>query len=80
MQRIFNTIFTSAVCLLVSTAPVHAYIDPGTGSLVVQAVIGGLTAGITVAGIYWRKVLDAFSRMFPSRNVSEVEHLKNKDD
>ena len=32
-----------------------AYIDPGAGSLFVQAIIGGLLAGLYLLKIYWQK-------------------------
>lgn len=36
-----------------------SYIDPGTGSIVVQAVIGIFAAMLIGAGIYWRKIRTA---------------------
>ena len=38
------------------------YIDPGSGSLIFQAVIGGLmAAGVGVAA-FWQKITSFFSR------------------
>jgi len=37
--------------------PAYAYLDPGTGSMILQVLLGGI-AGVAVAGrFYWRKVL-----------------------
>lgn len=33
-----------------------AYIDPGAGSLLVQAIIGGVLAGLYAIKLYWQKV------------------------
>lgn len=44
---------------LVCTTPAYAYLDPGTGSMIVQAVI----AVVTIAGVYvgiFRKRLKSF--------------------
>ena len=39
-----------------------AYLDAGSGSLIVQAVIGG-TAGVAVAAkLYWRRLVGRFRR------------------
>ncbi|MGI5521147.1 hypothetical protein ACQEUX_09335 [Micromonospora sp. CA-259024] len=39
-----------------------AYLDAGSGSLIVQAVVGGV-AGAAVAGkLYWRRLVDRFRR------------------
>ena len=33
----------------------HAYFDPGTGSFIIQAILGMLAAGFTTAIITWTK-------------------------
>ena len=39
-----------------SAFPAHAYLDPGSGSLIIQSVIGALAAvGITMK-LYWHKI------------------------
>jgi hypothetical protein len=42
--------------------PAHAYLDPGTGSLMIQGLIASIAAGATVAGLYWHKVKMFFRR------------------
>lgn len=45
----------AATILGVSTSSAHAYLDPGTGSLILQVLLGGI-AGVAVAGkMYWHK-------------------------
>ena len=34
----------------------HAYLDPGTGSIIIQAILGGIAAFFTSLAIYWEKV------------------------
>ena len=53
-----------AVYLLIASllfpSPAHAYLDPGTGSMIVQLVIGAVAvAGMTLK-MYWRKIMDLF--------------------
>jgi hypothetical protein len=49
-------------CLLVvalsgTAAPAYAYLDPGTGSMILQVLLGGF-AGLALAGkLYWRRFL-----------------------
>ncbi len=46
-----------AAVLVWSAPPAHAYLDPGTGSMVLQALLGG-AAGVAIAGkLYWRRFL-----------------------
>jgi hypothetical protein len=35
------------------TMPAHAYVDPGTGSMVLQVVIGGVLAAVFMAKTYY---------------------------
>jgi uncharacterized membrane-anchored protein YitT (DUF2179 family) len=39
-----------------STGAAHAYLDPGTGSILLQAIIGGVASGLFITRIYWRKI------------------------
>lgn len=49
-------IFLAAGLLLSFTAPAYAYLDPGTGSLILQGLIGGIAAGMAVISIYYHKI------------------------
>jgi hypothetical protein len=37
--------------------PVLAYIDAGSGSLILQALAGGFAAAAVVGKLYWRRLL-----------------------
>jgi hypothetical protein len=39
-----------------------AYLDPGTGSIILQALVGAIAAGGTYCSIYWQKVKKIFSK------------------
>jgi hypothetical protein len=46
-----------AAVLAGTAAPAHAYLDPGTGSMILQVLLGGF-AGVALAGkLYWRRFL-----------------------
>jgi len=36
--------------------PLQAYLDPGTGSIVFQALIAGVVGVISIAKLYWHKM------------------------
>jgi membrane protein implicated in regulation of membrane protease activity len=46
----------AAMFLLVPLVSAFAYVDPGTGSMIVQAVIAALVAGAAFIGAFWRKL------------------------
>lgn len=59
MQKIFIAIIT---LLFVIPQPAHAYIDPGTGSVILQAVIGLFFAGAVTIKMFWQKIISFFKR------------------
>ena len=54
------------VCVIASellgAREAHAYIDPGTGSYLVQAAVAALMGGLVALKTYWHKVKTFFSR------------------
>ena len=42
----------------------YAYLDPGTGSIILQAIIGFIAAGVTAISIYWAKFKSLFAKIF----------------
>ena len=42
--------------LLVPLASASASVDPGTGSMIVQALIAALVAGAAFIGAFWRRL------------------------
>jgi hypothetical protein len=50
--------------LLALPSVAHAYLDPGTGSYVVQLLIGTLLGGLFALGMFWRRVVASFKRLF----------------
>jgi len=41
---------------------VDAYLDPGTGSMLLQVLVGGFAAVGMVGKLYWHKISSLFSR------------------
>ncbi len=53
---------TTAMIFFAGTAPAQAYLDPGTGSLVLQAAIGVVAGSLVALRIYWGKIKSFFKR------------------
>ena len=55
----------AALCvLLLSASPASAYLDPGTGSMLVQAVIAAVAAASVSIGVFRRRIRSFFGRLF----------------
>lgn len=56
MSAMLSLTLATVVAALLAPAVAHAYVDPGTGSMVLQGVIAGiLGVGLTIK-LYWRKI------------------------
>ena len=46
------------------TTKAHAYLDPGTGSIILQAIIGAFASFFTSIYIFWSKVKNFYKKIF----------------
>jgi hypothetical protein len=56
---ILCTVFLFVLVIFPPSA--HAYIDPGTGSYILQIVIAGIAAGAFAIKMFWRRIRALFS-------------------
>ena len=64
MRKMSNWLIYCALFLLAWIAfppRTHAYIDPGTGSYILQIVIAGIAAGVFALKMFWGKIKGLFS-------------------
>jgi hypothetical protein len=65
-MKLLATGVVFGIVFIASTMPAYAYLDPGTGSVILQVILG-VFAGVLVAGkIYWAKIKQFFSRKPPN--------------
>ncbi len=54
----FNSLIFILVLFFIGYIPeAHAYIDPGTGSAIVQGVLGALAALVLTVRLWWHRLL-----------------------
>lgn len=59
----FNKIAISVLTvwyLFILTKPAYAYLDPGTGSMILQLFLGGLAGMAVILKLYWHRILALF--------------------
>ena len=54
----------SFLFFFIFTSQAKAYLDPGTGSIILQAILGLIAAAAATASFYWNKVKLFFSKIF----------------
>lgn len=57
--------------VVVSGKPAHAYIDPGTGSYVLQVVVASVLAALFVVKSTWRNIKGAVGKCFVKRTKDD---------
>ncbi len=56
------------------------YIDPGTGSIIIQALIGALVAGVAMMGVYRTRVKMFFGNLLVGRRRKSEDGESEGDD
>lgn len=76
VQRI---IVLSLFGLFVLPTPAHAYLDPGTGSYVIQMVAAALFGGVFIAKTWWKEIRNFVSKVTSRKGVSESEKSPRRE-
>ena len=59
------------VAMLAMTGPAYAYLDPGTGSMMLQLLLGGVAGGLVLIKLYWTRFKEIISRLSDSGPPSD---------
>jgi hypothetical protein len=54
-------LFAIALLLVLLSTPAYAYLDPGTGSMIVQGVVAALAVASAAVAAFWTRVRRLFS-------------------
>lgn len=60
-----NILLAAVAIYAVTTGDAFAYLDPGTGSIIIQGIIGAIAGGLVVGRMYWYKFKGLFSSSKP---------------
>lgn len=75
-MKFFPVILTTPVAFAALTAPANAYLDPGTGSMILQGIIGALAIGMASLSVFWSRVKNFFAPK--DRSTDELEPTDEK--
>jgi len=51
----------------------HPYLDPGSGSILIQLLVAGLLGAGILLRVSWKKILKLFKRGQPQQNEDEED-------
>lgn len=58
---------SAGLILSASYDTAFAYLDPGTGSIILQSLIAGIIGSMAFARMYWTRLKEIFRRTFGNR-------------
>jgi hypothetical protein len=56
MVKTLEVALGAVIVAAASAGQAHAYLDPGTGSLILQAAIGGIAGGLFILRTWWSRI------------------------
>lgn len=65
-------LFCIVSLITLSSNPAYAYLDPGTGSMILNLIVGAAAGALTFASVFWQKIKNFFKKVF------KKETKKNK--
>ena len=74
-MRLIDAALLMAMFFLVSnvTGPVYAYLDPGTGSVAIQFILGTMVAVLAAVRLYWDRLRNFVQRKQVKSDVAAEE-------
>ncbi len=77
------SVFTVVALGLLIASTSHAYLDPGTGSIILQSLLAGIAVAIGVLRLYWQQfksfLADLTGGSRDHNNDDEPEFEQNSD-
>ena len=68
MKRVVSRLILIILTVIAFERPALAYLDPGSGSMMLQLLLGGVAAAGVVLKLYWYRLRDVLG--FRSRDVN----------
>jgi len=84
MSNIFRYLgCLSALILVFAVEPAYAYLDPGTGALLLQLLLGGIAGAAVLGKLFWAKIKLFFGFRAPPPDdqpqVAEPQQEQHKE-
>jgi hypothetical protein len=70
--------YVAIVLLVLATSPAFAYLDPGTGSVILQGIIATLATVGAATGMHWRRIKSSIQRL-TGRSAGQEKKSGNDD-
>ncbi len=72
------TLFIVCLYFFVFSEEAHAYIDPGTGTYIIQLIVAFIIGGVFLIKTYWRKIQTFLTKFFSKQSKEGNNTLENE--
>ena len=62
-----------SVLYFLLTVNAYAYLDPGTGSMILQLILGGVAAFFVTISVFFNKVKSSIKKIFNFKNIDKKD-------
>ncbi len=73
LKKVLGVFMISGAVILTLSQDAHAYIDPSTGSYLLQILLAGLLGALFTLKIFWRNFKEFLARFLTGSNKKDVE-------
>lgn len=77
MNKVVTACFFAVMYAAVFTKPAYAYLDPGTGSLLLQGLIAGVAAVGAAGSMYYQQIKAKFKRMYSKKAAEDISAVSD---
>lgn len=71
MTSFITLLIVAVLACLIFARPAYAYLDPGTGSYILQLLIAGLLGAAFALKLFWKNIKAFFTGLFSSQEESD---------
>ena len=71
-----SIIIVALILFAASVRPAHAYLDPGTGSYILQILAAGVLGGLFAVKTFWRQITTFLMDIFSRKKESSLRKQK----
>lgn len=70
VKRTVSVLTVAGFVVILLTPDAYAYIDPATGSYILQILLAGLLGALFTVKVFWRNIKSVFARLL-TRNTQD---------
>ena len=72
-RRVVHIALLGLAVAAVDTGPAWAYLDPGTGSMMLQVLLGGIAGAMVVGKLYWHRFREFVRSRFSGKPTGNAQ-------